>query len=175
MTNRTFATVIALVLVAAAAASRIVPHPWNFTPMIACALFGGARLKHTWTAGLATLGCLALGDLALDAFPYAGMGWVYATMLVIVLVGRLLRSHPSAGATLAGALGAGALFFVVTNFGVWASSGLYEHTAAGLAQCFSAGIPFYRNQVLGDLIFTGAFFGLHALAMRLHDRQPAPI
>lgn len=163
MTDRRFATIVAAVLVVVAAASRAVPHPWNFTPMIAVALFGGARLARWWIASLAVLGCLALGDLAIGVFPYAGMEWVYGSMLLVVAIGRVARDRGVTGA-LVGALAGGAVFFVVTNFAVWLGS-MYPHTGAGLVECYTAALPFYRNQIAGDLLFTGALFGAHALAL----------
>ncbi|MBV8759055.1 MAG: hypothetical protein JO257_17335 [Deltaproteobacteria bacterium] len=172
MTDRRFATLIAISLLVVTVASRLVPHPWNFTPMIAVALFAGARIERGWAAMLAVVGCLALGDLAIGVFPYDGMIWVYAPMLAIALVGRLLVTRRSALATLVAALGAGLLFFVVSNFGVWLGT-LYAHTPAGLADCYIAALPFYRNQIVGDLVFTGALFGLHAAAMNLRARAVA--
>ncbi len=169
MTDRTFATIVAGSLVLLAAASRIVPHPWNFTPMIAVALFAGARIGRPWLAAIAVLGCLALGDLALGWFPYGGMEWVYGSMLLVVAVGRLLRTRTGALPTLVGALGAGAVLFVVSNFGVFTGS-MYPHSFSGLIECYTAGLPFYRNQIAGDLLFTGVLFGAYALAVNLKMR-----
>ena len=167
MTDRTFATIVAAVLVVVAAASRVIPHPWNFTPMIAVALFGGARISKSWLAVVGVLGCLALGDIAIGVFPYEGMASVYLSMLLVVLLGRTLRSRTSIVATLVTALGAGALFFVITNFAVFVGTNLYPHTLAGLGECYVAAIPFYRNQIVGDLVFSGALFGIHAFALSL--------
>lgn len=172
MSDRTFATIIAVLLVIVTAASRVIPHPWNFTPMIAVALFGGARIQRGWLAGVAVLGCLALGDLAIGFFPYSGMEWVYGSMLLVVVIGRLLRTRTGLLATLLGALGAGFAFFVITNFAVWLGS-LYPHTLAGLGECYVAAIPFYRNQIVGDLVFSGALFGLYALALDVRRRAIA--
>ena len=124
MSDRTFATIVAAVLVVVAAASRVIPHPWNFTPMIAVALFGGARISRSWLAIVGVLGCLALGDIAIGVFPYEGMSSVYVSMLLVVLLGRVLRSRTSILATLVTALGAGAMFFVITNFAVFAGPSL---------------------------------------------------
>lgn len=172
MTDRRFATIIAITLLVVTVASRLVPHPWNFTPMIAVALFAGARLERTWTAVVAVAACLALGDLAVGVFPYDGMAWVYVPMLAIALVGRVLVKRRTVTATIIAALGAGFLFFVVSNFGVWLGS-MYPHTLAGLGECYTAALPFYRNQIVGDLVFTGALFGLHALALDLRARALA--
>jgi hypothetical protein len=71
------------------------------------------------------------------------------------------------GALIAAALGSSLSFFLITNFMVWASGSLYPHTAMGLMACFSAGIPFYRNQLLGDAFYTVALFGGYAILSRL--------
>ena len=173
MSDRTFATIIAFLLVIITAASRVIPHPWDFTPMIAVALFAGARIQRGWLAGLAVLGCLALGDVAIGYFPYGGMEWVYGAMLLVVAMGRLVRTRTGLLAPVLGALGGGFAFFVITNFGVWLGS-LYPHTLAGLGECYVAAIPFYRNQIVGDLVFSGALFGLYALALDLRRRVVAP-
>lgn len=169
MSDRAFATVIAIALVIAAAASRVVPHPWNFTPMIAVALFAGARVERGWLAIAATLGCLALGDLAVGVFPYDGMIWVYGSIALVVVLGRTLRTRRGVVAPLVAALGGGFAFFVITNLAVFASP-MYPHSLAGLGTCFVAALPFYRNQIVGDLAFTGALFGLHAAALAWRTR-----
>jgi hypothetical protein len=169
MSDRRFATLVALLLCVLAVASRVAPHPWNFTPMIAVALFAGARISRAWLAAVAVLACLALGDLAVGAFPYGGMEWVYGPMLAVVLIGRVLTTRRTVLATLLAALAGGFVFFVISNFGVWLGD-MYPHTPGGLAECYIAALPFYRNQIVGDLVFTGALFGLHALALDLRAR-----
>jgi len=170
MDSKRFASLLATVMIFAAAGSRLVPHPWNCTPLIALALFAGARLDRTGWAVAATLGSLALGDLALGSFPYPGMAWVYLTAAAIVLLGRTLRPRVALAATLTAALGGGFVFYAVTNFGVWTAGQLYPRTWAGLASCYVAGLPFYRNQVAGDVVFTAVLFGLQWLGTSIHAR-----
>lgn len=174
MTDRAFATLVAVLLVVLAAASRVVPHPWNFTPMIAVALFAGARIERSWLAAIAVVGCLALGDILLGAFPYGGIEWVYGSMLLVVAAGRLLRTRTGLVATLLAALGAGFGFFVVTNFAVFIGGALYPRTAAGLVECYTAALPFYRNQIVGDVVFTSALFGAYAFAISIRRRVMSP-
>jgi hypothetical protein len=165
---------IVVVLVGLAALSRVVPHPGNATPVTAVALFGGAMLASPLGAAVLTVAALAGGDLALGLFPYPGMAWVYGALLAVTFLGRgLLRQRQDAGRVLGTAVGGGLLFFVVTNFGVWAAGSLYPRTLAGLASCFVAGVPFYRNQLLGDVLYTGLLFGAHHLAHRAVRAQLA--
>lgn len=172
MNEKRFAMFAAVVLVGMAAASRAIPHPWNFTPMIAVALFGGARLRPGGAVA-ALVACLVAGDLAIGAFPYDGMAWVYGPMIAITLGGRWLAARRGVAPAIVGALAAGAFFFVASNLGVWIGGALYPHTAQGLVDCYAAAVPFYRNQVVGDLIFTGALFGLHAAATQVYARAAA--
>ena len=161
---------IAPALVGLGACARLLPHPWNFTPMMAIGLYAGAKSTKLRTGVLATLLALFLSD-ALIGF-YKGMWYVYAASLIPVLMGRFIRRKNSAGAILAVGLLSSVSFFVITNFMVWATGHMYPHTIGGLASCFAAGIPFYRNQLLGDAFFTVALFGGHSVIS--HFNQPIP-
>ncbi len=98
---------------------------------------------------------------------YSGFWYVYGAMLIPVLLGRLLRNRSGAGPIAATALASSLSFFLITNFMVWAIGTLYPHTIAGLMTSYLAGIPFYRNQLLGDAFYTLAMFGGYALLNRL--------
>lgn len=148
---------VLLSLVAAAAAARLLPHPPNVTPVAAIALFGGAYISDTRLAFVVPLAAMFLSDMMLGFYPH--MEVVYLSFAVIVGIGLLLRHHrrlvPIVGATLAAAV----LFFLLTNLGVWAFSGLYPKTLAGLTTCYVAAIPFFRNMLLGDLVYAALLFG----------------
>src|SRR5260370_6488684 len=144
-------------MVVLGACARLVPHPWNFTPMMTIGLFAGSHARKANTGILATLLALALSDAVLGFYP--GFWYVYAAALVPVLLGRLIRNRSGAGAIAAAAFASSLSFFMITNFMVWATDQLYPHTFSGLAECYLAGIPFYRNQVLGDAVYTVAIFG----------------
>jgi hypothetical protein len=171
MTSRTLALAGLVVL---AALTRLLPHPDNFAPITAMAVFAAVRLGSRRAALLVPLLALLLSDLgkevlyrnglARDWGLYRGMWVVYGTTALIVLVGRLARGTRSpaviAGTTLAGSC----VFFLVTNFAVWAGGDLYAHTAEGLATCYVAALPFFRNAVAGDLAYAAVLFGAWALA-----------
>ena len=95
------------------------------------------------------------------------MWYVYAASLIPALAGRFIRRHDGVSAIVAGGLFSSLSFFFITNFMVWATDVLYPHTVSGLSACFVAGIPFYRNQLLGDAFYVFALFGSHALISRL--------
>lgn len=156
-------------MVVLGACARLLPHPWNFTPLMAIALFAGSHARKAGTAVLATLFALALSDAVMGF--YSGFWYVYAAALIPVLLGRLIHDHQGAGAIAAAAIASSLSFFLITNFMVWATGGLYPHTIAGISACYLAGIPFYQNQVLGDAFYTVAIFGGYAVLNRLG--QPA--
>ena len=156
-------------MVVLGAFARLVPHPWNFTPMMAIGLFAGSQSRKASTGVLATLLALALSDAVLGFYP--GFWYVYAAALIPVLFGVLIRDKSGPAAIAVAALASSLSFFMITNFMVWATEPLYPHTAGGLAECYLAGIPFYRNQILGDAVYTVAIFGGYAVLSRLC--QPA--
>jgi hypothetical protein len=151
-------------LVGLAAVARLVPHPWNFTPIVALGLYSGARSTRMRVGIGMTLAALLLGDAVLGF--YKGMWYVYAAALVPVLLGALLRRREGLGTVVAAGLLSNLSFFAITNFMVWATGSMYPHTTAGLGACFTAAIPFYGNQLIGDVVFVGALFGGDALVRR---------
>ncbi|MDE2462109.1 MAG: hypothetical protein KGO02_00125 [Alphaproteobacteria bacterium] len=148
-----------------AAASRLIPHPPNMTALTAMALFAGATLARPRYAFLVPLAALVLSDLLIGF--YSGMVFVYGAFAATVGIGLLLRQRRRPLAIGAASLAGSALFYLVTNFGVWASSSLYPETGAGLVACYTAGIPFFRNMVEGDLFYAAVLFGSFALLERL--------
>ena len=152
-------------IVVLGACARLLPHPWNFTPMMAIGLFAGTYARRTGTGVLATMSALVLSDAVMGF--YSGFWYVYGATLIPVLLGRLIRNRSGVGAIIATALASSLSFFLITNFMVWAvSKQLYPHTIAGLTAAFVAGIPFYKNQLLGDAFYTLAMFGGYALLSR---------
>lgn len=157
-----------LALVAAifvAAAMRLVPHPPNFSPIAAMALFSGAYLPKRPLAFATPIGALLLSDLVLGF--YGQMWIVYGSMALVVCLGWLLLSKRTPLRIAAAALSGSVLFYLITNFGVWAFGDMYPKTAAGLAASYMAAIPFFQNTVAGDLFFAALLFGGFALAERM--------
>jgi len=165
-------TILILAIIILAAVVRLAPHPWNFTPVGAIALFSGAMVRDRRLAFLFPLLVMFATDLIIGFNRLSLL--VYASFLLSVFIGRLLnqkRNLPRiAGATLLGSL----QFFLVTNFGVWAFLNSYPRTLAGLAACYLAGIPLFWNMLAGDAFYATLLFGTVALAERLSPilRQP---
>ncbi len=128
----------------------------------------GRLVRVFWvrTGVLATLIALALSDAVLGF--YAGFWYVYAAALIPVLLGRMIRDRSGAGVIAAAAFASSLSFFLITNIMVWATGRMYPHTIGGLSACYLAGIPFYRNQVLGDVFYALAIFGGYAVIHRLY-------
>jgi hypothetical protein len=140
-----------------AAALRLVPHPPNFTPIGAMALFGGAYLGRRGIAFVAPLAALLLSDAVIGFHPY--MWATYLSMALIVLIGWAVRSRITPLRVGGAAVASSVLFFVLTNFSVWLGSSVYPQTLAGLAACYVAAIPFFQNTLAGDLFYTALLFG----------------
>ena len=145
---------------------RFLPHPWNFAPIVGIGLFCGAYLPKRWAVVIPVL-AMALGDLMFGWVPVNLFGWV-AVALTAVL-GCALRRKRSPAAVIGASLLGSTLFFLISNFGVWAlgcGQGWYAPNLVGLLTCYAAGIPFYRNSLVGDLLYTGFLFGVYELSTR---------
>ncbi len=170
--NLLYRTLLALALIVLAAALRIAPHPWNFTPVGAMALFSGALLKDRRLAFLFPLLALFLGDVFIGFHKLIPI--VYASFLINVAIGLWLRDRRTvARISLATLLGA-TQFFFITNFAVWQFLSGFPHTASGLVACYLAGIPFFWNTLAGDALYAALLFGSYALAERFFPpfREP---
>jgi hypothetical protein len=156
--------ILTFTLILFAALSRLLPHPMNFAPITALALFGGVYLdrKHAFIVPIAVM-------LVSDFFIgfHSSMIWVYGSFIAIGFIGLWLRNHPGVATTIGSTVAGSVLFFVVTNFGVWLTTEFaYPHTVVGMIQCYTAAIPFFRNTLAGDFIYVGAMFGLFELAKK---------
>lgn len=160
-------TGIALCLIALAVTLRILPHPANFAPVAAVAIFGGAILPRkmaVWTP----VAAMMISDLVIGLHNLIAVTWgCYA---LIALASSYWLRKPNLRRGLALTLSGSLLFFFATNFAVWVWSGMYAHTWQGLGQCFSLALPFFRNTALSDLIYSGALFGAYYLAVKLSAR-----
>jgi hypothetical protein len=171
--NMFYRTLLALALILIAAAVRIAPHPWNFTPVGAMALFSGAVLKDRRLAFLFPLAALFAGDLSIGFHKLIPI--VYASFLINVAIGLWLRDRQTVGrislATFLGAM----QFFLITNFAVWQFLSGYPHTASGLMACYIAGVPFFWNTLAGDAAYAVLLFGGYALADRFLPARLATV
>ena len=151
-------------LITAAAFTRLLPHPPNFTPVIAIALFAGVYYRQSIWAWFLPLAVMVVSDLGLWFLH----GYEFFTPMRLVIyvclfaivgfgipVGKKVSTMRIAGGSLAGAV----LFFIVTNFFVWASGKLYPMTWEGLMTCYTAAIPFFRNTLMSTVLYSAIMFG----------------
>ena len=160
--SRPRASVLILIILLAAFA-RLIPHPFNATPITAIALFGGAQFSNRKLAYITTLSAMILSDIFLGGY-HRLLPLVYVYFMVVVAAGSWLREHKTPLAIAGTTLACSIVFFMITNFAVWLNDRLYPMTFDGLAQCFAAAIPFFHNTVLGDGFFVVVLFGGFALA-----------
>jgi len=175
MKNPRFLTLAGLII--AAAIARLVPHPWNFTPLAAMALFGGAHFQNKTQSFLVPLVALFVSDIFIGF--YTGMPFIYGAFTLIVLLGMSLRKNKKPGRIFLTVLASSVSFFIITNFGSWTYLPMYPKTLEGLWACYVAGIPYFRNALAGDLFFSAVLFGGFALAENkfsaLKVKQPITI
>jgi hypothetical protein len=157
-----FVSLIGVMLLAAM--MRILPHPWNFTPIAAMALFGGAEFDSKIAAFFVPLGTLFLSDVILGF--YSRMWLTYGCFALVVCIGILIKERKTSGTILVAALLSSISFFILTNLGVWFFDGLYPRTMPGLWTCYIAALPFFQHTLLGDLTYTAVLFGAFHLAER---------
>lgn len=162
----------AVFLIIAAAATRVLRHlgfidlPPNVAPVAALALFGGVFLPKRYAVAL-PLGVMLVSDLLIGFYTPAVMLSVYASFLASSLIGFWVRKRQNLGTVVSGTLLGSVVFFLTTNAAVWMFGTWYPKTLQGLMGAYLAGIPFFRNTVLGDLGFVGIMFGTYALTQYL--------
>ena len=145
-----------------AALVRLIPHPPNFAPIAATALFGGTYFNKKWAAFLLPLTAMFVTDLILGF--HATMWAVYLSFVLIVGIGMFAIKQKKISNIFLASVSSSVLFFIITNFGLWISTPYYAKTGVGLAACFIAAIPFFHLTLLGDLFFVAVMFGSYELA-----------
>jgi len=182
--------IIAAGLILLAALSRLLPHPPNFAPIASLGIFGGAVVANKKYALILPLGALLLSDILFELFTDTrgfydiSQTFVYGAVILITLLATQIKKVNTINILFA-CLWSGAIFYILSNFGVWLNGSLYPKTFAGLMQCYTAAIPFYKNELFGNFIlnlfisnifFSAILFGAYALvrkAMATSDTQMA--
>ncbi|OGY28265.1 MAG: hypothetical protein A2Z42_01825 [Candidatus Woykebacteria bacterium RBG_19FT_COMBO_43_10] len=154
-----------MLIIGLAVAARLLPHPPNFAPIAAMALFGGAYLSPRY-AILVPLLALFLSDLFIGFYSPVVMISVYGSFVLTGALGIWLKKRRNPRNMVLAAVGSSLLFFLITNFAVWAA-GAYARDPSGLLQSYVAGLPFLKNTLAGDLFYTISFFGGYELALKL--------
>lgn len=153
---------LVLVLVGLGVWSRFVPHPANFTALTAVALFGGAMLPKRWSVVVPVL-AMILSDLFIGVSSISFVVWF--SFALVALVGHYIKTRASVTNVVMASLAGSTIFYLVTNFAVWTEGRMYGMNLGGLIQCYINALPFFRNMLVGDLIYSGLLFGLYALVI----------
>lgn len=156
-----------LLIILLAVFARLIPHPPNFAPIAGLALFSGSYFKNKISL-LIPLAVMILSDIFLGF--HSTVLYVYASFILITFIGNKLRSLKFLN-LLSASLLSSIMFFLITNFGVWAAGSMYPKTFNGLIQSYQMGLPFFRNTILGDLFYSFSFFyGFEFFSKFLHKR-----
>lgn len=171
-----FSTLVAIVVLAAL--SRFIPHPFNFTPIAAIALFGGAYFTNRWQAIAVPMGAMLLSDTILEITTgwgfHSGMIVVYVAFALVSVLGMVLLKNVNPSRVISASLISSLIFFLITNFAFFypesaeanLNLGTYPHNFKGIVASYTAGLKFFRNQIFGDLFFSGVLFGGFALLQK---------
>jgi hypothetical protein len=160
--------IVAGLLVVFAIATRVIfnyLHVYNFNAVMAAGLFAGAYLGSRRIGLVIPFLALALTDAVIGFYDWKLMAVVYGSFAVAVLLGKFYAEDATLLRWIVSVLGGSLMFFVATNFAVWVfgDGSFYPHTLAGLSQCFTMGLPFYRNTMLGDLTWSTVLFGSYMI------------
>ena len=153
---------IAIIFILVGVSLRLLPHAPNFAPIAAIALFGGVYLSRK-TALILPIAVLMISDIFIGSYGIKLMAFVYASFLICVLLGFWLKKHKKWQTVLGSSILSGIIFFILTNFAVWIFTPWYAKTISGIVQCYVMALPFFRNTLLGNIFYVGAFFGSYEI------------
>lgn len=164
MSNRALSLALVVLLVAFGLAARLLPHPPNFVPIAAIALFAGYLFGgRLLTVGI-PLASMLIADFFIGGYDYRVMAVVYASLAMPILMSTFLRGGIAPQRLIPTVLASSLLFFAATNFAVWFFGSLYTHDAAGLVECYVNAVPFFKFTLGGDLMWAALLFGGYALS-----------
>lgn len=169
-TGKILEFLVVLFLIFIGAILRLLPHPPNFAPIAAIALFGGVYLSKKMAFILPIL-AMVISDYFLGFYQFSLMAFVYLSFLICVILGFWLKNHKKWYTIFGTSLSGSILFFLLTNFAVWVFTGWYSKNFSGLVQCYLMAIPFLKNTIFGDLFYVTLFFGIYEVMEVLIARK----
>lgn len=155
---------------AVAVLGRILPHPQNFTPMLAVGLMAGMMYKSGWTSSIVILTCTIVSDILLSTYNSEVMAWsyspfvqcvVYLTLIASAFMGKLIQPKQM-GKTCLVALTGSILFFLTTNWACWVNGSMFPHTFGGMMENYAFALPFFGNTLVGDQFWTLLLVGVYS-------------
>jgi hypothetical protein len=151
-------------LVALAVAVRLISETPNFNAVIATSLFAGFYFRNRLTAICVPLLTMAISDQFLGGYARNVMIAVYASLLIPIVWRTMLRGQLSPARLVLGSMASSMAFYLLTNGMVWYT--WYPHTGEALVRCYTVALPFFRNALVSDLLFTASLFGAYSLVAR---------
>jgi len=168
--NNSIPFILIIGFIALAVLSRLIPHPGNFTPLAAIALFGAAYFKNKKWALIVPVLAWWLSDLLLNITIYSSYEtsllasyqlWSFLSIALIVVAGYFMLRKISIKNVVGSGFVAAVIFFLISNFGVWLSGTMYPMNVGGLFSCYVAGIPFFHWSLLGNIFYLGMMVGVY--------------
>ncbi|MBX4186890.1 MAG: hypothetical protein KW802_01345 [Candidatus Doudnabacteria bacterium] len=149
---------------------RVLPHPGNFTPIAAIALFGAVYLKDKRQALLLPVAAMIISDFFIGFDSLQSRLVIYGSFLLVGLIGLAIRQRKNVFTVSGGSILGSTIFYLLTNFVGFYSTKMYPHTWAGQMASYTNALPFYRYTLLGDLFYVTIFFGTYeAVRYFLYD------
>ncbi|MEK7596938.1 MAG: DUF6580 family putative transport protein [Patescibacteria group bacterium] len=168
MTTKT-KILFAITLVAIGVAGRLLPHAWNFAPVVAIGIFSGAYLGKRFAFAVPVIAMVA-SDIFIGFYGWQMNAAVYIAMGLAGLTGLTLQKKKNPVTIALASVAGSTVFFLVTNGAVWLFTSMYEPTISGLSASYIAGMPFFRNAIVGDVWYSFSLFGAYEAAKVLYHR-----
>ena len=140
--------------------SRIIPHPPNFTPILAGIIFLPFIKRDIKFSVFVPLGAMLISDFIIGM--HSIMLWTYGPIIILSLLSYYF-TNAKASRIASLAIASPAVFYLISNFGVWINSPMYSKDFSGLALCYINAIPFYANSATACILFCSAFFLIYSL------------
>jgi len=142
--------VLPIGLILALSISRLIPHPSNFTPILAAGVFAGFYFRNFILSIFIVISSMFIGDLVIGF--HSTMIFTYSSLILAVAIGLLIKKFNFKEILFSG-LSSSVIFFAVTNFGSWLTLEMYEKNFSGLLQSYFMGIPFFHNTLISTLVY----------------------
>ena len=142
--------ILPICLVLVLSFSRTIPHPWNFSPILAAGIFSGFYFRQFILSSLIVVLSMFIGDLYLGF--HDTMIFTYISLIVAVSLGLFIKNLKFTSILFSGILSS-ISFYIITNFGAWLTLPMYEKTFSGLVQSYVLAIPFFYNTLISTLLY----------------------
>ena len=155
--------ILPILIILALSLTRLVPHPWNFSPMLAVGVFSGFYFRQFYLSVFVVIFSMFIGDLFLGF--HSLMFFTYVALAITVLIGLSVKHFKFTEIMYSG-LASSICFFIITNFGAWLPHGMYAKNFSGLMQSYVMAIPFFQNTLISTFVYLILFKLLFDLAVK---------